>query len=309
LTLFQIRIFLEVVKCQSFSKAADNLYISQSALSKQIKSLEEETGVKLLIRKSKSIELTLAGKELLNYGKEIYQKYTEFKKRISNYILDKTQNLSVGVFSTSVDYELVTIIKNFNNENKNINITYHEIENYHMESDDPSVPYDIVITWAELIPRKWLTIYTTEDDLLLITRYDHPLAVRSRKNEAIKLSEIKNEPFISWSQKLYNQINMGLCKKAGFIPNVVHSVATANTLMHLVAYEYGIGLLVRKSYELYSKLYSFPELYAIKLSEELKVKIAIAIANSDNPASKKLAQYFLITRFMDYDFKEKWSRI
>ena len=196
------------------------------------------------------------------------------------------------MFSTSIDYGLFTILKSFNDENEDINITYHEMENNHFESYDSLASYDIVITWQELIPSDWLTVYTLEDDLLLITQYNHPLAIRSRNNEAISLSEIKGEPFISWTQKLYNQVNLNYCKKQNFEPNVVHEIATANALIHMVAYNYGIGLLAGKSYELFSRLYSFSETYAIKLYEELKLHIGIAIFNNRNPAANKLAQYF-----------------
>jgi len=69
----QMQYFITVVDTQSFTKAADECFISQSAISQQIKSLEEELGVKLLIRNKKSITLTPAGEYFYNHCKEIIE--------------------------------------------------------------------------------------------------------------------------------------------------------------------------------------------------------------------------------------------
>ncbi len=61
-TSLQIRYFMEAVECRSLSKAADSFFISQPAMSKQIRSLEQELGVVLLKRGSRGVSLTEAGK-------------------------------------------------------------------------------------------------------------------------------------------------------------------------------------------------------------------------------------------------------
>ena len=62
-----LKYFLEVASQKSFSKAARNLHISQSAISRMIKSLEDEIGVTLFIRNAKTVELTAPGTIFLNY--------------------------------------------------------------------------------------------------------------------------------------------------------------------------------------------------------------------------------------------------
>lgn len=67
----EVRTFIEVANCCSFSKAADVLHVVQSTVSNRVKSLEEYTGEQLLIRDKSGIRLTPAGKMFLNYAKQM----------------------------------------------------------------------------------------------------------------------------------------------------------------------------------------------------------------------------------------------
>lgn len=69
--LRQIKYFITVVDSGSFTEAAEELYISQSAVSQQISALESELGVKLLRREKRKFELTEAGKYLYRHGQEV----------------------------------------------------------------------------------------------------------------------------------------------------------------------------------------------------------------------------------------------
>lgn len=72
--LEQLQYFLEIATSGSISIAAENLYISQSALSRSIKGLEEELGVQLFLRAVDGVRLTAAGEKLLPYMREVLSK-------------------------------------------------------------------------------------------------------------------------------------------------------------------------------------------------------------------------------------------
>lgn len=74
-----LKYFLEVASQKSFSKAARNLHISQSAISRMIKSLEDEIGVTLFIRNAKTVELTAPGTIFLNYAKRCVFSFEHLK--------------------------------------------------------------------------------------------------------------------------------------------------------------------------------------------------------------------------------------
>jgi DNA-binding transcriptional LysR family regulator len=77
-----LKTFLEVNRTRHFGQAADNLYLSQSAVSARIRLLEEEVGMPLFTRQRNNIELTPAGKKLLNYAENILVTWHRAKQEI-----------------------------------------------------------------------------------------------------------------------------------------------------------------------------------------------------------------------------------
>lgn len=83
MTVNQLACFLAVAECNSFTHAADQLYISHSAVSKAISALEDSLGVQLLKRDKQSVSMTEAGKELYEKGKHVYHLWLDLEQRIS----------------------------------------------------------------------------------------------------------------------------------------------------------------------------------------------------------------------------------
>lgn len=75
MTLKQLTYFLEIAKMKNFTKAAANLYISQSALSKTVKAMESELGVQLIDRTVNHFKLTPEGEIFLSEGPYRHKKY------------------------------------------------------------------------------------------------------------------------------------------------------------------------------------------------------------------------------------------
>ena len=69
--LKQMKYFITIVDCHSFTEAAELCYISQSAISQQMKALENELGVELFKRNNRQFTLTLAGEYFYLHGKEL----------------------------------------------------------------------------------------------------------------------------------------------------------------------------------------------------------------------------------------------
>lgn len=80
----QLKTYIAVVETRSFTKAAKTVHLTQSAVSLQIKRLEEELGVALLTRVAKTVKLTGGGKDLLAYARQIIQLHDEAVLTISN---------------------------------------------------------------------------------------------------------------------------------------------------------------------------------------------------------------------------------
>ena len=78
--LKQMKYFITVVDCHSFTEAAEQCYISQSAISQQIKSLEKELGIRLFEGNKRQFSLTPAGEYFYRHGKVILDEIEDFKE-------------------------------------------------------------------------------------------------------------------------------------------------------------------------------------------------------------------------------------
>lgn len=117
------KVFYDVVRYGSFSKAAEFTYTTQSSISKSIKKLEEQLGIKLFYRNSHGVELTENGKELLYYVEQSYGNIMTAER-----LLMETDNLdrgklNIGLPSYISSFFFFDKIKDFYNKYPNIEIT------------------------------------------------------------------------------------------------------------------------------------------------------------------------------------------
>lgn len=117
------KIFYEVALSESISNAAKKLYITQSAVSKAIKKLEEELNTELFYRNSKGVKLTEKGEELIFYVEEAFNNLiTAERTMIESKTLNKGK-ISIGVPSQIGSFYIFEDIANFHNKYPNIEIT------------------------------------------------------------------------------------------------------------------------------------------------------------------------------------------
>lgn len=111
--LQRIKYFVTVAECNSFTEAAEQCYISQSAISQQINALEEELGVKLYKRSGRKFELTPAGDYFYKRGKVILQDVENLKNETARIGADDELRLSVGYLAGYDGGELSETIASF----------------------------------------------------------------------------------------------------------------------------------------------------------------------------------------------------
>ena len=92
----QLRYFVKVAELRSFSEASKALFISQSTLSQQIKQLEEELGVELLVRDSRHVSMSDYGEQYLPYAKQVLKDVDTSTERMNDVRQLKIGTLNVG---------------------------------------------------------------------------------------------------------------------------------------------------------------------------------------------------------------------
>lgn len=191
--LHYLRIFYEVAKEKSFTKAANKLYINQSAVSIQVKKFEEILNSKLFDRSSKKIKLTYTGEALFKMAEEIFEKVKRAEKEMERIInLDKAK-ISIGATSVIGEPLLPLLMKSF--------ISLHN-----------EIEYDITIStkaWLlKLLKEGELDIllideeHITDPNLEVITVGSVPYILVGSKNTQ-KLEIVSKEPLIS-RKNIYN---------------------------------------------------------------------------------------------------------
>lgn len=121
LTLRQIKIFLSAAKHLSFSRAAEDLHITGSAVSLQIKEMEGDIGVSLFSRENRKVSLTTAGEHFLSYASEIANTLTKASEAMASLRGTHMGILKIGLVSTT-RYFLPTLLVEFKKDYPNVQI-------------------------------------------------------------------------------------------------------------------------------------------------------------------------------------------
>ncbi|MBQ4419766.1 MAG: LysR family transcriptional regulator, partial [Synergistaceae bacterium] len=121
----QIDCVLEIAQTKNFNRAAENLFISQPALTYQIKLVEEEIGFKLFDRSSRGAVLTPAGEQFCTTLRNIRGELKRAIEQGQNFSSKYHTNISIGLPMRSALYFLPEAIKIFEAEDEGISITPH----------------------------------------------------------------------------------------------------------------------------------------------------------------------------------------
>lgn len=113
---------LKLAELKNFTKVAEELSMTQPAVSHHIQQLEEEFQIRLVIRKKNDILLTEEGKIAVNYAKKILALYEKMEQEIKGYQRNIT-NLRIGITHTSESNIMMVVLAKCSNEIDNLNIT------------------------------------------------------------------------------------------------------------------------------------------------------------------------------------------
>lgn len=130
----QMKYFISVVECNSFTEAAEQCYISQSAISRQIRSLEKELGVELIHRENRRFTLTPAGEYFYEQSKGILNEVEDIRRETFRIGKDKEKELKIGYLRCYSGQELHQAVAEFSRLYPEVSI--HIVNGTHEELYD-----------------------------------------------------------------------------------------------------------------------------------------------------------------------------
>ncbi|BAZ45373.1 LysR family transcriptional regulator [Chondrocystis sp. NIES-4102] len=194
-TLHQLKVFETVARNGSFTRAAEELLITQPTVSSQVKQLTKAVGLPLFEQIGKSLYLTDAGKELLFTCQEIFEQLDNFEIKIADLKGTKQGQLKLAVITTA-KYFIPRLLGSFCQKYPGIDvalkvINHHEIQQRMLENKDDLYIVSNPNRDIDLKCQSFLN-----NPLVVVARKDHPLAMKRN----INIKELNDQPFIMREQ-------------------------------------------------------------------------------------------------------------
>lgn len=189
---FRIRVFHTVAKRLSFTKAAEELYITQPAVTKHIRELEAHFKQKLFERNGNKIQLTIAGKVLLRHSETLFLLYREIAIDMNELVKEQKGRLRIGASTTVSQYVLPPRLSSFRHKFRDIDLTLSSGNTEQIENALLNNEIDIGIIEGHSKNRSIQYTHFLKDEIVLVCNINHPMA--SRKSLAPE--ELKSIPLL-----------------------------------------------------------------------------------------------------------------
>lgn len=279
--------FLLLARSLNFTKSAEQMFLSQSAFSRQIIRLEEEIGCQLFKRTKRSVELTSYGKTFLEHAEVIVSEYNKSLIHL-NCSVKKKSRLRLGLLNDLIDETFPNIINDFISSNPEVDVVYSDssmsslINN--LLKDEIDCAYTLSHDAKNVPGISSFTVWSKP--VYVAMSCNHPLA----EKKSLKIEDLSGSPFVIPIPDTYNLgvLHMTyLCKNAGFEPNVAAMVSNVNSLLMLVSSNAGVAFTAQTAKNISPKGVKF---LPIETDEYTPLETDITVlwkTSSSNPSIKK----------------------
>jgi len=208
--LRHLRYFVAVAEAENVSRAALKLHVSQPALSRQIRDLEEELGFALLERSAKSVRLTDAGKTFQGEARAVLQRVEEALKKTRAVATGGRGELHVGYAPSLTVRILPPTLRAFQAGSPNVRVLLHDLSTEEMLAQlrDGALQIAFLVRPTRAMLRGLRFAELMRDSLCLAVAPKHPFARR----RTVRLAELVREPLIAYSRKEYPEYHVSLAE-------------------------------------------------------------------------------------------------
>lgn len=249
MTLLHIKYFIVTAECLSFTRAAEQLFISQPSLSRQIINMEKELNLLLFIRhRNHSIELTPAGYILLDEFRKIYSIYQKAVDEAQKLAFNITGSLRIGILQgTYVGDFMPHILKSFEKKYPNVHLDLQYYSFGELTTQLYQNNIDVILTLyfsIKELDNLNFTILHKEYDYIIMSK-SHPLAQKA----SFQLKDLENERFLLLSEEDCGSsapLIKAEFQKYGIYPAYVY-VPDVRSLELLIESGYGISVIDSRS--------------------------------------------------------------
>jgi DNA-binding transcriptional LysR family regulator len=235
-----LRYFIEVAEVKNYTRAAENLFISQSTVSKAVASLEKELNIQLIEVKGGNFFLTEAGEIFYKFAKDVTGYYDRREKELYDKIKILGEDLNLGLPPTAGSIYFSNKITEFSKKHPEINLNIVNVTSKYIPDMLLNGSLDLGIVIEPFNDKRFVKKIAYQSEAVLIVSSEHRLA----KKDFVDFSELKDEKFLQISKEyMYYELFKDYCKKAGFEPNIIFENFEWDMILEMVVANRGVTIL------------------------------------------------------------------
>lgn len=301
LNLKQLRAFYISATCGSITLAAERLFITQPAVSMQVKALEHQYGVRLFVRGKKKLELTEAGERLYEVARKIFALVEEAEELLSHAKAFATDILKIGSTKTLVRYVLAPYISRFQESFPKVQIQIDEGSSAEMIQSVLLNQNDLAMVGRMPYDERLQAIPFARHELVLLASPGHHLCDR----DEVSIKDLKGENLIlrekgSGTRRVVEKIFEG----TEIVSSAFIESGNVDFIKELVRIENGITILARMGVD---KDVAQGNLKIVPLKEGPIMMDGDIVINKTRPLPKAAEAFLNVFREGKGRFKLDWN--
>ena len=190
----RLKVFHAVARLLSFTKAAEELHMTQPAVTFQVRQLEEYFNTRLFDRTHNKVNLTPAGERVSEFAERIFDLYSEMENTVRDLTGEISGALTIGASTTIAEYMLPALLGEFKNRYPDINLRLKVSNSEGIVSMVEHNVIDLGVVESPVSNKNLIVEVCHEDQLVVIAAPDHELVKRGGK---VRASDILRYPFVS----------------------------------------------------------------------------------------------------------------
>ena len=247
--LKQMKAFVAVAEHLHFKRAADVLFITQPALSRLIKGLEEELGAQLFQRTTRQVALTEAGRLFLQECNQVFLHIERGVDLARSAAAGDIGHLTVAYNDFAINGALPAILERFKELHPEVTVELLYMPSHEQYKAINDLLIDVGFLLGPVSVPGIESLPVAEEKMVVIVPARHPLA----GHKSIQVEQLKDERFIFGAQSgwsLFREQSFQLCQRFGFAPNIIQEATTSIGIFGLVAANLGISLYSECAYKI-----------------------------------------------------------
>jgi DNA-binding transcriptional LysR family regulator len=280
-------VFHNVAKFRSFSRAAEELFISQPAVSKHIRQLEQKIGMGLIRRGKGGFDLTEAGEILFKHTHKISSHLLEIENALGNLKKDHHGVLKIGTTESYSKCLMPKLLSGFQIAYPSIKITLEVGNSEEIEKGLLDYKNDLGLIGLVKASSRFESVPFLREELVLIVSPKHPLG----KRKAVSLKEIEKYPFILRAKgSTTRRILFHAFEEFDIHPSLLIEAGSSEFIKQWVSEGKGVSIIVKRLGEDEEKR---GMIKVIPLLEKLYLEVAVLYLKEEraNPAIKAFIRY------------------